>query len=250
MEPSASQAAINAIAALQKKVQMLEEEAIVLADQKTRLDQELRMRDSGYQRRELALNEATARAEQMFKNATVSVKENEEMLAENRRLKTEIESVGTSIQSSNSTERSLKSNARRVKSQTSKLMDQIDEYTTLLSEFLSPPPHACFLTSDELAVILSKNGDRDLVLPAFAPILSDLQEMPTDVSNPDMKRRREIACALSRAISAVTDADGTFRRMELQRFDTSAPKRYDTEMRRLSATMALLSNQISEFRFL
>jgi hypothetical protein len=249
MEPTASQAAVNAIAALQRKVKVLEDEATALAAQKVALEQDLRLRDSGYQKRELVLKGATTRAQQMFKNATAAVQENEELYAENRRLKSEIELIQKCLHASRSPQRSVKGSTKQVKSQASKLLTRIDEYEILLSEFLAVPPHRCSLTRDEASVILSAKGDRDPILPDVDVLMADLREMPTDLSNQDMKTKRKIARALSHGMSAVTDLNNAVRRMELQQFDTSAPKRYQTEIRRLSAAMLLLCDEVMQFHF-
>jgi DNA-binding transcriptional MerR regulator len=249
MEQAASQAAVNAIAALQRKVKALQDEGATLAAEKALLEEESRTRRAAFEEHELALREATAKAEQMLKDVAAAVQENEEAFDENRRLKSEIGSLEKDIRAERSAERSLKGSAKQLRAQASRLSTLVDEYECLLAQFLGLPPHRSFLTDDEVTAILSRRDNPDLILPEFGPILSELGQMPPDISSQDMTTKEETAHALAHAMSAVTDLNSHIRCIELQMSDPSAPKQDQAEIHRLSSTMVLISDVIIQFHF-
>jgi hypothetical protein len=65
----------------------------------------------------------------------------------------------------------------------------------------------------------------------------------------NLGRKRQVVRALSEASSAVTELNAKIRTVEREKFASSNPKKFDSEIKRLSAHMFLLSNEIRKFEF-
>jgi peptidoglycan hydrolase CwlO-like protein len=249
MEPEASQAAISAIAALQKRVRELEEQSGLLEDERDSLRLRLNDRDFAYQRREAALNDAASKAKEILNNASVAMSQLREARTERQKLKAEVEDLERQIHEIQSKIKSTKSGHRRTKSGLTDLLRKLAEYEILIGDVVAQPPYRPCLSPDEASLLASREADPDVLPPSLGSILRNLQGLPKSFTTLNLGKKREVVKVLSEASAAVTELNAKIRNLEREKFASSTPKKFDTEIKRLSSQMFILSNEIRKFEF-
>ena len=249
MEPEASRAAIVAIAALQKRVRDLEDEAAVLEDDHEVLLAKMNERDQAFAIRENALNEATEKAKQMLSSASTALIQVREARNERDRLNQQIEETEKLIQAQNKKISTQKAQIKKVKYEVGLLMQTLSEYELLLGVILAPPPQTSNLTQEEIAVISSGENDPNILPPILADVLRRLQRMPKKFTKQTLEMKRATVRALFDAKSVTTDLNNKIMMLEKKKFSSSAPRRYEVKIKKLAIQMRIISSEMQKFDF-
>ena len=249
MEPEASRAAIGAIAALQKRVRDLEDEAAVLADEHASLLAKANERDEVYTIREHALNEATEKAKQILSTASTALIEIRQARAERDRLKQQIEQTERLIENQDAKVKEKRAGCKKVKCDAALLMQRLAEYELLLGDVLVQPPQNANLSPDEIAMISAIEADVSILPTPLCDILRALQGLPKKFTRQKIETKRKIIRALCDAEAVLTDLRTKIKGLEKQKFMSSTPKKFEAEIKRIAIHMRIISNELFKFDF-
>lgn len=249
MEPEASRAAIGAIAALQKRVRDLEDEAALLEDDHSSLLARMNERNDIYTIRENALNEATEKAKQILSTASTALIEIRQARAERERLKQQIEETERLIENQDAKIKFKRSNCKSIKASTALLMQWLAEYELLLGDIFTPPPQNANLSPEEIALVSSGEYDPAILPEPLSDILRNLQRLPKRFSKQKIETKRKIVRALCDAEAVLTDLRTKVKGLEKQKFMSSTPKKYEVELKRLAIHTRILSDELRRFDF-
>jgi chromosome segregation ATPase len=249
MEPEPSHAAISAIAALQKRVRDLEDQALILESERESLRLRLNERDAQFDRRKAALNDAAAKAKEILNNTSTAMSQLREARAERQALKGEVENFEKALKEIQGKVRTSKLKSRRFKSGLAELLKKLAEYESLIGDVVGQLPCRPCLTQEEQALLASREVDATIMPPQLEPILANLQSLPKQFAALSLATKRKAVQALSEASAAVTELNAKIRTLEREKFASSTPRKFDSEIRRVSTHMFLLSNEIRKFEF-
>lgn len=248
MEPEASRAAIAAIAALQKRIKELEDEGMVLEDEKDHLKQQLDEKNTAFSMRENAYSEAQAKAKQFISLASANLIENRDMRTENQRLKHEIDETQKILKQHKTKLTTIRKKSKKSSMSLSSLMQRLAEYECLLGDLFAPPSPSS-MTTDEIMFYSSAQVDPAILPPAISTIFITLQELPKEFTMQTLETKRKIVQALRVGKSTTTDLNSKIRVLEKQKFSSSKPQKFETEIKRLSAQLLIISNEMKKFVF-
>lgn len=249
MEPEASRAAIGAIAALQKRVRDLEDEAAVLKDDHETLLAKMNERDEAYTIRENALNEATEKAKQMLSTASTALIQIREARSERDRLNEQIAETERLIESQNEKIKARKGACKRVKCDAALLMQRLAEYELILGDIFAPRTPTGSLTSEEISLISSTQSDPNMLPSPLSDVLRNLQRVPKAFTKQSIETKREIVRALLDARSVLTDLNMKMKTLEKQKFSSSTPRKFEVEMKKIALHMRIIANELQKFQF-
>ena len=249
MEPEASRAAIGAIAALQKRVRDLEDEAAVLQDEHTSLMAKMNERDEAYTIRENALNQATEKAKQMLSTASTALIEIREARSERDRLNQQIAETERLIQAQDEKIKAKRVTYKRVKCDAALLLQRLAEYELLLGDIFAPKLQSFNLSAEEIALISSSETDPSILPAPLSDILRNLQRVPKAFTKQRIETKREIVRALLDARSVLTDLNMKMKSLEKQKFSSSTPRKFEVEMKKIALHMRIIGNELQKFQF-
>jgi chromosome segregation ATPase len=249
MEPEASRAAISAIAALQQRVRDLEDQGALLEEERDSLHRRLEVRDSAFRVRESSLNEATSKARQILDTTSAAMTHLHEERTRRQRLRSQLQEQQHLLDATVSKQRSHRAAHRKSKGEVSALLRILREYEMLLGDLISPGLQRGALTQDEAILILAGNYEANSLPPNLARILRQLQEAPKRFARQSIENKRVVVKALSEGSAAITELNTRIKQLETQKFSSSTPKKFQADVKRISAQLLILSNEMSKFEF-
>jgi chromosome segregation ATPase len=249
MEPEASRAAISAIAALQQRVRDLEDQRAILEEEQESLRQRLAARDSAFRLRESSLNEATSKAQQILDTTTTAMTQLHEERARRQQLRAQIQEQQLLLDATVLKRRAHKAAHQKSKADLSVLLRMLHEYEILLGDLIMPGLQRAALTQDEATLVLASENDASTLPPNVAAIVRKLQQAPKRFARQSIEKKRVIVQALAEGNAAVTELNSRIKQLETQKFSSSTPKKFEAEVKRISAQLLILSNEMSKFEF-
>ena len=246
MDKDASQAAVSAIAALQKRLKELEEERELLTDQVNKLKDHVTVNDSDYTRREKEVSEITARANKMIEDSAETLVQIKEERRQNSLLKQEILNTQKELSGLNhSCLDRLKVCSSR-KKQISSYDQVLKEYESLLGLIFEPPQ----LIGRQHTISMKKSDyDIDLLPANQRRIARQLQELPASYTKQNLVTKRTIIQGLICTREEVNKLADKIYRLEKMRCTTTTPRSITFDINKSIQQFMILSNGMKRFKF-
>jgi hypothetical protein len=125
----------------------------------------------------------------------------------------------------------------------------LHEYEILLGDLIMQGPQRAALTQDEATLVLASENDASTFPPNVARIVRKLQQAPKRFARQSIENKRVIVQALAEGNVAVMELNNRIKQLETQKFSSSTPKKFEKEVKRISAQLLILSNEMSKFEF-
>ncbi|OHT10293.1 hypothetical protein TRFO_04330 [Tritrichomonas foetus] len=249
MDKENSRAALAAIAALQKQIKMLEDENCLLEEEYNSVSKQISERKAKFEERETTLNTARSNAKQMLHNTNLSIQKISGERDENQRLKDHIDEMDNAIKEEVIKQKKLKIMNRKLKSSLNDIMEKNEEYESIIFDIIAPPPISTHLLENEIILVQYSENDPKLLPSPLSEILETMQKLPKlyCLQNPDTKK--EIINVVYHAKEAATEIRSKISHLEKRKFSSCSPRKFDSQIHKLSVQLLILSNEMKKFQF-
>jgi chromosome segregation ATPase len=250
MEFDPFQGTIAAIAELQKRIKVLEEDGSILSDEYKSLCQRIESRQIAYGSRKASVKELRATAGQVMDATAIAEVDLQESRKQRESLRSKVADLQRQLNEARLAEKSVKTQRRRFKSGLPALLDTVSHCELLLGSVFAQPPHHPRLTPAEVALIGERGVDLNALPLPLERIVRSLQDLPLEFAKIGLVQKRKAALALLNAWAAVTELNAKVKHLELELKKMSVtPQRFETESTRLSVFMLILAMEIKRFQF-
>ena len=245
-ENETSLAAVSAIAALQKRIRILENEKIQIQSQIEELQQKFQTQDNDYSIREKELQSVTERANRIIEESKCSLSQIKEDRALNISLKQQISQYNELIEQKNSESQQNHFNKNHWLQIQKKTRQIINDYDILLQMFYSPTR----LIGKRKNLLKSKLSSDINVLPLNSRrIVQLLQQLPSTYNKQTNKIKRSILQGIRCSLHITNDLTDQIFNMEKQLTTSKTPRSLTYEINKLVTEFEIISKEINRFKF-
>ena len=246
MSKDSSQAAVSAIAALQKRLRELEEEKALLTKEVEKLNNHVTTNDEDYTKREQEISEITARANKMLEDSSSTLVQIQEERRLNQKLKKDIFNAQHDLdESEDAVEEILKERAAK-KKQVASLDQVLSEYESLFSVVFQPPQ----LVGRQHQIRMKKSDyDVDLLPVGLRRIARQLQQLPERYSKQPITTKRAMIQGLICTREEVNKLAEKIYALERRRCTSTTPRSLSFEIDKYTKQFMILTNEMRRFKF-
>ena len=246
MAQDTSQAAVSAIAALQRRLRELEDEKSILTKEVEKLNAHVSTNDEDYTKREKEVSEITARANKMLEDSAATLVQ----IQEERRLNTQLkEDIFTIQQELGESEEiaTAKVQAKINKKKQIANYDQIlNEYESLLSIIFQPPQ----LVGRQHQINMKKSDyDIDLLPLGQRRIAKQLQQLPDRYAKQPLNTKRAMIQGLLCTREEANKLAAKIYSLEKKRSISTTPRSITFEIDKYTKQFMILTHEMKRFKF-
>lgn len=246
MTVETSQAAVSAIAALQKRLRELEEEKLNIEKQIEQYSKNASFNNQEFERREREVAEITARAYKMTQeNASVLVQIQEER-KRRLELKNQLLDLEDQIEECGDACESTRVEARSIKQTQYNYNKILDDYETLLGLIFEPPK---LVGKKHDFKMRRSDYDIDLLPTSMRRMAQQLSELPAQYKSQNLTTKRAIIQGLVCTREETRKLKEKIYVLERKRNTSTTPRSLSFEINKYIQQFNILSGEMKRFKF-
>jgi hypothetical protein len=236
------EAALASMAALQKRIKILEYDHDNLKNQSLR--KQLEAQEAFFEERHSALVSASERTDLLLANATETLGEISAAREENSLLKSQNEDLESILRRQKAKRDGLQKQMHDLNIELSERQSQVTACEELLGQILAAPAYSTVLSPEEILIVSSAGLSEDSMDPGILDMHTVLESLPRMFRHQDLETKRTIIRALAKAKNICSDLTCQIKECEKRRVSER-----QSEMRRLAKQHCLLAHDMSSFVF-
>jgi hypothetical protein len=239
-----SEAALASIAALQRRIRMLEYDHENLRQQS--LQRQLVQQQEYFAGRHSALISASDRGQELLANLTETLSQIPSVREANAALKNQVEQSEAIFRGQKQKNIALKKRVKEVNANLNDRLSQLSAYEVLMGHLLSPPPQSTVLSADQSLIIASTGILDECLSDEVFHVHKELQDLPRTFRNQDLATKKRIVRSLAQAKDMCEDLCNEIKTLEKKKRNGGE---IESRMMRLAQQQCLLSHDMLSFRF-
>ena len=246
MDQNSSQAAVSAIAALQKRLRDLENEKATLTKEVEKLNNHVSTNDEDYTKREQEISEITARANKMLEDSAATLVQIQEERRLNTKLRKDIFDAQQQLDESEEAVELILQERAIQKKQVASLDQVLAEYESLFSIVFKPPQ----LVGRQHQFRMKKTDyDVDLLPVGLRRIARQLQTLPERYQKQPITTKRAMIQGLICTREEVNKLAEKIYSLEKRRCTSTTPRSLSFEIEKYTKQFMILTNEMKRFKF-
>ena len=246
---AASEAALESIAALQKRIKALEYDNINIAAEYESLSKQLHVQNLNYSTRKSGLSDADSQARAMLATANESLKQIQGIRDENARLKRELGASEQLLQRQKEKNALLRQELRDATSVHAEIQASIKDHDALIAEMCRCPAPVSVLPNDEALLLVSRPIPEGLLTDRQAQLHEKMRQLPKSFPSQNIATKRDILRTLTETKEIVTDLVTRIRFLEKKRCKSTRPSLPNSDVHKLASQQIILSDDMKQFKF-